>query len=446
MKVKNKINIVLCYPSLYKENQGIDILYGPLSLAYIARHTPDYYNVRLYDEYVGENLDPNIIDADIVAFSAISSGINRAYELADILRKRGILCVLGGAHGSALPDEALQHVDVVITGEGEVPWEMFLKDFENHKVKSVYHGKLDVSLELLGTPDRNFIHPNYPYPSLMTSRGCPFHCNFCYLSIFPGRKYRTIPHATVLEDMESLRGEKFLVITDENFIGYEEKDYENRKQLLMKMIDRKFEFLWGCQASVNIAFQPELLELMYKAGCKVVFIGYETNDEHSLLSMNKKQNLHLDYKEVIKNIHQKKIAVIASAILGLDNQKKRYHKDLIIELKRIKVDLVRVFYITAWPGTVFYKKMKDENRINKEWDVLRKDIPTLKYKHYTKAEIIEARNEIIKAFYNKLHVIKIIIRWILIDGSLISLFLKIWWRNITSENIKNQRAYNSINV
>lgn len=438
--------IVLCYPSLYKENEGIDILYGPLSLAYIARHTPDHYEITLYDEYVGDNLNPHTVEAEIVAFSAISSGINRAYNLAHALRKRNIICVLGGAHGSAMPDEAKQHFDVVIKGEGEEPWRQFLRDYEDGDIKSMYYGRMDVSLKSLGTPDRKFIHPNYPYPSLMTSRGCPFKCSFCYLNVYTDRKYRTIPHDTVLEDMESLRGEKIVIITDENFIGYKVSDYENRKQLLSRMIEQKFEFYWGCQTSVNIAFQSELLELMYNAGCRVVFIGYETNNEESLVAVNKKQNLNLNYKQAIKNIHRKKIAVIASTILGLDDQESGYHKLLIQELKRIKVDLVRVFFLTAWPGTIFYNEMMVENRISKEWDLLRKDIPTLKFRHYSNNEIIQAREEIMKAFYNKTHVVLIIIRWIFKDSSLIRLFIKIWLRSIVSERIRVRRAYDSINA
>ena len=444
--MKKKPKIVFCYPSFYKENQGIDILYGPLALAYLARHTPDNYEKVLYDEYVGENLNPDTVETDIVAFSAITSGINRAYQLADVLRERGIICVLGGAHATALPKEALQHFDVVIKGEGETPWQKFLRDFENKTIQAEYNGKMNVSLQNLGTPDRNFIHKNYPYPSLMTSRGCPFFCSFCYLSIFPDREFRPIPHNTVLEDMKSLRGEKVVIITDENFIGYEEKHYEDRKLLLNKMTHQNFGFIWGCQASANIAFQPELLELMYRAGCRVVFIGYETNDAASLQDLNKKQNLNLDFKQVVKNIHQKNIAVIASTMLGLDNQTNGYHKKIIRELKRIKVDLVRVFYITAWPGTPFYRQMEKQNRIHPEWDTLRKDIPTLKYKHYTKTEIILARNEIVKAFYNKRHVFKIILRWFLKDRSLLSVFLHIRKRNITSEKIRNNRAYSSIEI
>jgi len=433
--------IVLCYTSCYKENKGIDILYGPLSLAYLAGHTPGNYELELVDEYVGEDMDARHVVADIVAFSSLSSGINRTYGLADVLRERGILTVLGGAHASALPEEAGQHVDVVIRGEGEGPWKAFLEDYEKGRYRKVYHGRMDVSLDTLGTPDRKFIHPNYPYPSLMTSRGCPFECTFCYLSVYPDRKYRTIPHETVLEDMETLRGQKIMIITDENFIGYSSGDYEDRKRLLRKMAERNFGFYWGCQASVNIARQPELLELMYKAGCRIVFIGYETIDGEGLKAVNKKQNIGMDYRELVRNIHSKKIAVISSVILGLDNHKPGYHVELIRELKRVRTDLVRVFLMTAWPGTPLYRQMEAEGRVSGDWEILRKDIPNIKYRHYSNAGIIEARSVIMKTFFSRGHVFRLVIRWIFIDRSLIGSLIRIWWRSITSEKIRTSRAY-----
>ena len=82
----------------------------------------------------------------------------------------------------------------------------------------------------------------------------------------------------ILQDLEQLRDEQLVIFTDENFIGYKKRDHEDRKQLLREMIKRKFKFSWGCQASLNIAEEPELMDLMYKAGCKGVFIGFESTN------------------------------------------------------------------------------------------------------------------------------------------------------------------------
>ncbi len=439
--------LALCYPSHAKENVGTEMLYSPLALAYLARHTPPNYEITMYDEYVGEDMDPDAVDADIVAFSPLSSGITRAYRLADRLRERGITVVMGGAHATAMTEEALQHADSVVLGEGETPWKEFLADFEKGCIQKTYFGKMSVSLENLGTPDRRYIHQNYHYPSLMTSRGCPYHCSFCYLTVYKNRKYRAIPHETILEDMESLRGNQIVIVTDENFIGYSEKDFEDRKALLRKMIDRKFNFLWGCQSTVKLAEQPELMDLMYQAGCKAVFIGFEASDEDSLSSINKKHNIGVNYKEAIQKIHRHKLAVIASTILGLDHHKNDYHKRLIKELKAIKADFVRVFFMTAWPGTPLYKELSAEGRASMHWDNLRKDIPSVKFKHYTHEEAIRARKEIMDSFFNFFNLSKVILRWMLIDRSLIKTFLKMSFRNRKSEQIRNQRAkVNSMRV
>jgi radical SAM superfamily enzyme YgiQ (UPF0313 family) len=292
-------------------------------------------------------------------------------------------------------------------------------------------------------PDRKFIHENYHFPSLMTSRGCPFSCSFCYLTIYSNRKYRTIPHETVLQDFEYLKSKKnkIIIVTDENFIGYSKRDYEDRKQLLRKIIDKKFSFIWGCQASTNIAEQPELMKLMYKAGCRAVFMGFEAIDESALKSINKKQNIGLNYKEIIKKVHKQKIAVIASTIIGMDNQKKGYHKLLIKQLKEIKADAVRVFYMTAWPGTPLYYELEKEGRTCGDWSQLRKDIPTTKFKHFSNKEIIEARKEVINYFFGPKHLFKTIIRWLFIDRSLIMTFIKMVLRNKISEKIRNKRAH-----
>ncbi len=433
-------HLVFCYAANDNEKEGTELLYSPLSLAYMARHTPDHYEITLYDEYVGDPLPEATVEADLVAVSSLTSGITRAYRIANALRERGIHTVIGGAHATALPEEALEHFDTVVMGEGEMPWKEFLADYEQGSPGNKYFGKMNVPLDELGTPAREHIHPNYHVPSVLTSRGCPYACSFCYLTVYKHRKYRPIPHETVLEDLETLRNEPIVAFTDENFIGYREKDRADRKVLLRKMIERKFPFTWGCQATVHLAFDRELMELMYRAGCRAVFIGFEASDEDELRSVNKKQNLGTDYHEVVRELHRHKLAVIASTILGLDHHKKDYHKKLIRELKGYKVDFVRVFYMTAWPGTPLFRQLEKEGRISRDWDKLRQDIPSLTFKQYSHEEAIEARKQIIRAFFNWRYALRVVFRWLLIDRSFLWLFIKLQIRNIRSEKIRNARA------
>jgi radical SAM superfamily enzyme YgiQ (UPF0313 family) len=207
------------------------------------------------------------------------------------------------------------------------------------------------------------------------------------------------------------------------------------------MIERKFRFLWGCQTTVNLADDPELMDLMYQAGCRSVFIGFESTNDQDLAEVGKRHNVGIDYKDVVRRIHKHKITVIASCILGLDNHFNGYHKKLIQDLKEIKPDFVRVFLMTAWPGTPLYKELTKAGRVIKKWDLVRKDIPSIVFKNYSHNEIINARKEVMDSFFNKRSLLRVILRWIFIDRSLIRIFLKMSYRNRYSERIRNSRAF-----
>ncbi|MBI3567175.1 MAG: B12-binding domain-containing radical SAM protein [Gemmatimonadetes bacterium] len=432
--------LAMIYPSRTKETHSEELLYSPLALAYLGRHTPAHYDIALYDEYVGEDVDPATLDADIAAFSPITPGIARAYELADALRARGVYCVAGGAHVTALPDEALQHFDTVVSGEGEGPWQQFLRDFEEGAPKPTYFGPMNVDLATLGTPRRDLIHANYQYPSVLTSRGCPYSCSFCYLTAFSQRRYRTIPLETVLEDLDSVSHYPVVIVTDENFIGYSKADRADRVRLLEAMIERRYRFVWGCQTTVTLASDPELMDLMYRAGCRAVFIGFEAVSQAGLKEVNKPQNVGVDYNVVVANLHAHKLAVIASCILGMDAQDKDYPKQLIRAMKEAKADFPRVFFMTAWPGTPLFERLEAEGRASRDWDTVRKDMPSIAFSHFTHDEAMAARKEILDAFFNPWNVLLVISRWVFRDRSLGVLFVKMVVRNRMGERIKRWRV------
>ena len=445
VKVRTRmIDLAMVYPSRVKETTGEELLYSPLALAYLARHTPPHYRVSAYDEYVGADFDPDRVHADVVAVSAITPGITRAYAIADRLRHRGIKTIVGGAHASALPDEALQHFDSVCVGEGEGPWKQFLQDFERGSIQQIYRGRMDVPLDGLRTPRRDLIHPNYQYPSVMTSRGCPHGCSFCYLTVFPNRKYRTIPHDTVLWDLDSLRDPGIVIVTDENFIGYSEADVEDRKALLERMIRRRYKFYWGCQASTKLASEPELMDLMYRAGCRAVFLGFEAIDKEGLAQINKGHNIGLDYEQVVARLHEHKLAVIASTIYGLDSHGSDYPDKLIAALRRCKADFPRVFFATAWPGTPFYAALEKEGRTCQNWDEVRKDLPSIQFKNFSHEEAIVGRKKVLDAFFNLANMSRTIARWAPRERSLVATYVKMVVRNRIAEAMKSRRSYVSM--
>jgi radical SAM superfamily enzyme YgiQ (UPF0313 family) len=183
------------------------------------------------------------------------------------------------------------------------------------------------------------------------------------------------------------------------------------------------------------------MELMYRSGCRGVFVGFESVEKEGLKQIRKNHNIGLDYKEIIAKLHDHKLAVIASTILGLDSHGKGYPKLLIKEMKKAKVDFPRVFFATAWPGTPFFESLEKEGRVSRNWDEVRKDVPSIKFKHFTREEALAARKEIVDAFFNAFSIIRVISRWIFKERTLLVMYLKMSIRNRISERLMRRRKF-----
>jgi len=228
-----------------------------------------------------------------------------------------------------------------------------------------------------------------------------------------------------LEDLETIKKNSFITITDPNFIGYSKQDIEDRKILLEKIIRKDFKFTWGCQTTVKMAEDPELLGLMRRAGCFAVFTGIESFEEADLKGMRKNQNVGKDYADIVSKIHKHKIGVVASCIIGLDTHKKGYYKVLAEKLKKIKVDFVDIKYMTAFPGTPAFYKLEQEGRVNRNWLEMDPIKPSIQLKHFTKNEIIKERENTFKTFFSIRNIIRILARWMFVkDSPPIGFFIK----------------------
>jgi len=427
--------LALIYPSMQSDIFSSELLYAPLALAYVGAYTPDDWQITLYDEYVDEYVDPDKIDADLVAMSALTPNILRAYYLADKLRSRGITTVCGGTHVSALPDEALQYFDTVVSGEAEPIWPQLIADFEAGNLKKIYDGGMEHNLEDIRLPRRDLIHKNYHYPSLITSKGCPFSCDYCYLSAFNKKTYRVLPVDAIIEDMEQVnRQAEFAVIfADENVSGYSASDHENRVELFERMIKKKFKFIWGAQSTIDIYKKPELLKLMRAAGCRALFIGLESIDSDLGEQVNKSFADRIDTNEAIKVIHRHRIPIIGSFMLGLDKQDTSYVRRLPRAVKKLNIEYPRLYFLTAWPGTPLYNSLQEQGRIQKGYCQVRKDIPNIVYTHFSEEEIREAHRYIMKNLFTKPYIAKIVLRWVLKDPAMVRFFLKVLNSNYTAE-------------
>ena len=250
-----------------------------LGLPTIAANTPPDVEVRIVDECV-EDIDFNV-DVDLVGISVMTYLAPRAYEIAAKFRARGVKVVLGGIHVSMCPEEAKEHADSIVVGESEKTWPILVEDFRRGELKSLYEEKDLPKLENLPIPRRELFKPNSYWTTncVQTSRGCPFACDFCTVTIFGGNQFRLRPIEQVIEEVKRLK-KGFVVFVDDNIAG--NKAYA--KQLFKALIPLKIN--WGSQASLTMARDPELLDLAAKSGCTALFIGVESISEENLAASN----------------------------------------------------------------------------------------------------------------------------------------------------------------
>ena len=347
----------------------------PLGLAYVAAATPSNWEVRVADE----NFEILAFEeADLVGITAFTSSINRAYEIAQIYRKRKTKVIMGGIHVSMLSDEALQHADAVVIGEVEGIWKRVISDFDNNRLAQKYVGpRIDLARFKL-TPRRDLLHPSYLWQSVQTSRGCPFNCNFCSVSKYMGREYRQRKPKDVLDELEEIKG-KFVAFLDDNLIGYSTESKSRAMELFRGMCQRGLNKKWWMETSMNAADDEELVELAAKAGCITAFIGFEAIGNNILKNMGKRVNLKLGvnhYKTVVDTFHKYGIGVLGAFIIGNDFESPDYYKELADFLVHSNIDSVQISILTPLPGTSLMEQLEEESRLlyrdfPEDWDRFR---------------------------------------------------------------------------
>jgi len=340
-----------------------------LGLLNVAAVTPPDVKVSLTDENV-ERIDLDK-PADLVGITVMTSTAPRAYEIADEFRKREIPVVLGGPHVSFMREEAIQHADAVVIGEAEGAWERLIEDFKRggpEGLKKFYENKEKPDLSKIPFPRWDLLKKDSYIATkvLHVTRGCPYNCSFCSVSRLFGRKIRYRPVEKVVQHIEKNVGEslgsRFFVFLDDNIMA--NRDYA--KKLFKALIP--YKIIWMSQASVNAAYDEELLSLAGKSGCKALFVGLETLSEESLDEVGKSQNKISFYKEAIKRFHHYGIFVEGAFIFGFDHDKKDVFERTVRFVNRAKIDGIQYTMLTPLPGTAFYKKIEDEGRfIDRDW-------------------------------------------------------------------------------
>jgi radical SAM superfamily enzyme YgiQ (UPF0313 family) len=338
-----------------------DTRYQPLSLGIIAALTPSHWKVKIIDENFREF---RYYDADLVGLTAFSSTVTRAYELAGIYRQKGIPSVIGGIHASMRPDEAGRYVDCVVTGEAESIWPQVIADFEHGVQKSRYTGVLS---ELIRSPQprRDLFNPAYVFASIQTSRGCPMNCDFCSVTAFNGAHYRYRPIPEVIEEWNTIP-QRNVFILDDNIVGNTAAAQQRAIDLFKAIIDHGIRKDWIGQASLNVADNEDVLKYAAKSGCRMLFIGIESEQEEQLKNVNKRLNVRMgtgSYDRVFKKMHKYGIAVIAGFIFGWENDTKESIDHRVRFTRRCKADSIQSTFMTPLPGTRLFSRLEDERKL-----------------------------------------------------------------------------------
>jgi len=365
------IRLALISPKgpLYRHRGGVfgrSLRYMPLTLPTLAALVPDDLPVTLQclDEGIGE-VDPRGIEANLVGMTVITGTANRAYELAAVLRRRGIAVVLGGPHVTLTPDDAEPHADAVVVGYAEQTWPQLLRDFAAGGMRRRYDQPADFDLADSPLPDRSVL-PAGRYLTrnvFEATRGCVHNCDFCVAPAAWGRRPFQKPVEHVVEDIRRCRARR-AVFVDLNLIA--DKAYAAR--LFEALIPLRIQ--WYGLATTLLCDDLPLLDLASRSGCRGLLMGLESISPAALRRSGKGFNDPAKYRQAIDRLHARKIALQGCFVFGLDDDTPEVFEATARFAVDAAIDLPRFAIATPFPGTALYRRLVAEGRLlTRNWDL-----------------------------------------------------------------------------
>jgi radical SAM superfamily enzyme YgiQ (UPF0313 family) len=269
---------------------------------------------------------------------------------------------------TALPDEGLEHADAIVSGEAEWIWQKVVEDAKAGKLgrgkslmnRSIYKHEGWPELVNMPLPKRDLVKSirYVPFDVVQTTRGCPFPCEFCSVSTYNGTTFRFRPVREVIAELETL-GNKIL-FGDDNVMIHTKYSHE----LFEAMVPMKKH--WVAQASLAALHKVENVEVMARAGCKALFIGFESVDDEAVRGAGKRQNKPRKYTDIVRMLADHGIAVWGSFIFGLDEDGPGAFERTVEFCIESKITMALFALLTPYPGTQLYKRLKVENRLTKD--------------------------------------------------------------------------------
>ena len=385
-----------------------------VTLPYLKAITPPEHEVSFVDELF---YDVDVeAPCDVVGITAMGPQIARAYDLAAEFRRRGRKVVLGGTWVTLTAEESLRHCDAVVAGEAESVWPDVLADLAAGRSRGIYRADGWSSLDGMATFDylslpllkrdafkSSALYRMYFHWPVIFSRGCPHPCEYCAVQTYYQRSFRTRPVDDVMADLRTIQrnGGNRVLFLDDNPVAHPEK----AKDLFRAMIPLKMK--WASQSTINIARDPELLDLAARSGCVSLSIGLESINEESLAGVRKDFNQARRFREDIAKMRARGIQVIALIMVGLDGDTPETFSRTLQFLVDSKISFLKLFTPCPYPGTKYHADMEKAGRIlDGNWARYDYGSPLIRPSGMTAEEMIDGFRYVYEGFYSVRNILR----------------------------------------
>jgi radical SAM superfamily enzyme YgiQ (UPF0313 family) len=339
------------------------------ALPLLAALTPAKHRITLIDENVEEIDFDRCAKADIVGVTGMIVQRRRMREILTELKRRKAFVVVGGPWISVREDYFGDLADVIFVGEAEETWPQFLVDWEEGKSQPRYEQAERTDLSLIPAPRLDLLKMrNYAFGSVQFTRGCPFTCEFCDIIVIFGRKPRLKTAAQVTAELDALVAQNMslVFIVDDNLIGNKKAIKELLHQVIAWQKAHGYPIMFTTEASMDLADDDELMELMVAANIAAVFVGVESPNEESLKETKKLQNLRRGGTMVdkIKRIQGAGMEVWAGMILGFDNDDESIFEAQARFIAEARISTAMIGMLSAIPRTPLFDRLAKAGRLD----------------------------------------------------------------------------------
>jgi len=371
----------------------------------LARLTPPEWEVTVLDENLRRPDYAALPRPDLVGITAFTSQAPRAYQIAAHFRRLGVPVVMGGIHATMCADEVLDRADSVVSREAETIWPRVLEDVKSGRLQRQYDGG-HVPAEAFVPARQDLLPEGYAFGTIQTTRGCPLNCSFCSVTAFNGAQYRQRPVDDVVRELAMIP-EKRVLVVDDNLVGTSREHIARAKQLFRAIAKAKLGKQWIAQATINFSDDDELMSLARKAGCRGVFIGFESPTAEGVRELGKRFNLRCDrdFPASVRRIQRHRILVMGSFIMGLDVDQAGIGAGIADAAKRYGIDSLNALFLTPLPGTRLWDEMKSEGRIvldayPEDWRYYTLTFPVARYRCLSADAVIHEMIDCNRIFYS----------------------------------------------